>query len=144
MALSFFFLIKIYLSILWFQKYRIFLRKLNEGTLRNSNPFADETEALRRNMSVPSFIGSPSSSNHFAKVNSSSAIGTQASLPTESVQVMSSHKNLGIPQSHVEPVGHCVNLPKNAVPMPVQDISRFISSRKSKRIKMPKRGGELG
>ncbi|CAD6336275.1 unnamed protein product [Miscanthus lutarioriparius] len=112
-------------------KYRIFLRKLNEGTLRNSNPFADETEALRRNMSVPSFIGSPSSSNHFAKVNSSSAIGTQASLPTESVQVMSSHKNLGIPQSHVEPVGHCVNLPKNAVPMPVQDISRFISSGKS-------------
>jgi len=82
-------------------------------------------------MNVPSFIGSPSSSNHFAKMNSSSAIGTQASLPTESVQVMSSQRNLGIPQSNMEPVGHSVNLPKNAVPMPVQDISRFISSGKS-------------
>ena len=82
-------------------------------------------------MNVPSFIGSPSSSNHFAKMNSSSAIGTQASLPTESVQVMSSHKNLGIPQSHVEPVGHSVNLPKDDVPMPVQDISRFITFGKS-------------
>ncbi|XP_066377495.1 two-component response regulator ORR25-like isoform X2 [Miscanthus floridulus] len=113
------------------QKYRIYLRKLNEGTLRNSNPFADETEALWRNMNVPSFIGSPSSSNHFAKMNSLSANGTQASLPTESVQVMSSQRNLGIPQSNMEPVGHSVNLPKNAVPMPVQDISRFVSSGKS-------------
>ncbi|XP_021305574.1 two-component response regulator ORR25 [Sorghum bicolor] len=113
------------------QKYRIFLRKLREGTLKNSNPFADETEALRRNMSLPSFIGSPSSSNHCAKMNSSSAIGTQASLHTGSVQVMSSQKNLGIPQSNMEPVGHCVNLPKDGVPMAVQDISRFISSGKS-------------
>ena len=80
-------------------------------------------------MNVPSFIGSPSSSNHFAKMNSSSAIGTQASLPTESVQVMSSQ--LGIPPSNMEPVGHSVNLPKDVVPMPVQDISRFISSGKS-------------
>jgi two-component response regulator (ARR-B family) len=82
-------------------------------------------------MNVPSFIGSPNSSNHFAKMNSLSAIGTQASLPTESVQVMSSQKNLGIPQSNMEPVGHSVNLPKDVVPMPVQDISRFISSGKS-------------
>ncbi|CAD6336293.1 unnamed protein product [Miscanthus lutarioriparius] len=111
------------------QKYRIYLRKLNEGTLRNSNPFADETEALRRNMNVPSFIGSSSSSNHFAKMNSSSVIGTQASLPTESVQVMSSQ--LGIPPSNMEPVGHSVNLPKDVVPMPVQDISRFNTSGKS-------------
>jgi len=80
-------------------------------------------------MNVPSFIGSPSSSNHFAKMNSSSAIGTQASLPTESVQVMSSQ--LGIPPSNMEPVGHSVNLPKDVVPMPVQDISRFNTSGKS-------------
>jgi len=82
-------------------------------------------------MNVPSFIGSPSSSNHFAKMNSSFAIGTQASLPTKSVQVMSSQKNLGIPQSNMELVGHSVNLPKDVVLMPMQDISRFISSGKS-------------
>ncbi|KXG20364.1 hypothetical protein SORBI_3010G192200 [Sorghum bicolor] len=109
------------------QKYRIYLRKLSEGTLRNYNPFADETEALWRNKNVPFFIGSPSSSNHFAKMNSLSAIGTQALLPTESVQVMSSQKNLGIPQPNMKPVGHSIHLPKNVVPMPVQDINRFIS-----------------
>ncbi|CAD6336273.1 unnamed protein product [Miscanthus lutarioriparius] len=80
-------------------------QKAQRGTVRNSNPFADETEALWR--------------NHFAKMNSLSAIGTQASLPTESVQVMSSQKNMGIPQPNMEPVGQSVNLPKNVVPMPV-------------------------
>ncbi|KAL5652288.1 hypothetical protein ACJX0J_037746, partial [Zea mays] len=113
------------------QKYRIYLRKLGDGTLRSSSPFADETEAFRRNMNVPSFISSSSSSNHFAKMNSSSLIGTETLLPTESVYIMSPQKNLGISRSNMEPVSHGVNLPKDVIPMPVQDISRFISSGKS-------------
>ncbi|EES09342.1 two-component response regulator ORR24 [Sorghum bicolor] len=113
------------------QKYRIYLKKLGDGTLTNSNSFADETEALWRNMNVPSFIGSPSSSNHFAKMNSSSTIGAQTLLPTQSIHATSSHKNLGIPRLDMETVGHGVNLPKDVMPMPVQDISRFVSSGKS-------------
>ncbi|WVZ79401.1 hypothetical protein U9M48_026981 [Paspalum notatum var. saurae] len=120
------------------QKYRLYLRKLNDGSLKHPNPFDDETEARRsagtptNNMTVQecskhhpelgrygpssSFIGSPSSSNLFARMNSPFAVGTHTMLPTESVQLMSSQRNLGIPQQGMEPVGHRVNLPKVAVP----------------------------
>ncbi|KAJ1259913.1 hypothetical protein BS78_10G192100 [Paspalum vaginatum] len=122
------------------QKYRLYLKKLNDGSLKHPNPFDDETEAWRSagtptniNMTVPeyskhhpelgrygpssSFIGSPSSSTLFARMNSPSAVGTHTMVPTGSVQLMSSQRNLGIPQQGMEPVGHRVNLPKDAVPV---------------------------
>ncbi|KAL5661049.1 hypothetical protein ACJX0J_028174, partial [Zea mays] len=87
------------------QKYRIYLRKLIEGTLGNSNSFADETEALWRYLNVPSFITSPSSSNHFTNAGSSSAIRTQTLLPPQPpVHVMSSQKNLSTPRSDMPPL----------------------------------------
>ena len=49
-------------------------------------------------------------------------------LPTQSVQIMSSQRNLGIPQQDMEPLGQSVNLLKGTVPVPVQDVSRLISS----------------
>ncbi|OEL30944.1 Two-component response regulator ORR25 [Dichanthelium oligosanthes] len=133
------------------QKYRIYLKKLNEGKLKNSSPFVDEPKAWRNdwmpdnsNMNVPesskhhpelggyqsgpSFVGSLSSSNLFSRMNSPPAFGTRPFLPTQSVQVMSSQRNLGIPRQDMEPVYRGVNLPKVDVPELVQDLSRFISS----------------
>ncbi|RLN13657.1 two-component response regulator ORR25-like [Panicum miliaceum] len=102
------------------QKYRIYLEKLNEGTLKHSNPFVDEPQVwlggempansnmgapessqhhqeLGRHESLPSFVGISSSSNHFTRMNSPFEFGTNSVLPTQSVQHISSQRNLGIP-----------------------------------------------
>ncbi|CAL4935141.1 unnamed protein product [Urochloa decumbens] len=133
------------------QKYRIYLRKLSEGKLKNSDPLVDGPKAWQSNwvpdnsdMNVPesskfhselgtyqsaqSFVGSPSSSNLFARMNSPSAFGTNTFLPTQSIQLMSSQRNTGIPRQDMEPVGGGVNLLKVAVPVPAQDVGRLISS----------------
>ncbi|OEL30943.1 Two-component response regulator ORR25 [Dichanthelium oligosanthes] len=138
------------------QKYRTCLKKLKDGELKdgelkNTNPFIDEPKSwwrgwvpansntdvpgsskhhpeLGRYKSTPSFFGSPSSSNLFARMNSPSAFGTHSFLPTQSVEHMSSQRNLGIPRQDMEPVGHGINLAKGAVPVLVQDVSRFTSS----------------
>ncbi|RCV22163.1 hypothetical protein SETIT_4G198600v2 [Setaria italica] len=115
------------------QKYRIYLRKLSEGTLSHSNPFVDEPQAWLSDTTAnmngpnssqdhlelvqpsPSSIGTSSSSNGFARISCPSAFGTH---------------NL---QQDTEPVGNGVNLPTNVVPVsvPVQDVSRSIFSGRS-------------
>ncbi|XP_022681872.1 two-component response regulator ORR25 [Setaria italica] len=115
------------------QKYRIYLKKLSEGKLKNSSPFADGPKAWRcdsvpansntnvvessnhhpelgRYQSASYFVGSPSSSNVFARMNSPSAFGAYTFLPTQSVQLMSSQRNFGIPRQDAEPVSHGVNV----------------------------------
>ncbi|CAL5041699.1 unnamed protein product [Urochloa decumbens] len=71
------------------QKYRIYLKKLNEGTLRHSDPFVDEQQAwlsgtvpANGSMSVPA--------------QHQNSKGTCV-LPTQSDQHMSAQRNLGIP-----------------------------------------------
>ncbi|CAL4926583.1 unnamed protein product [Urochloa decumbens] len=133
------------------QKYRIYLRKLSEGKLKNFDPLVDGPKAWQinwvpanSNTNVPEsskfhpelgtyqstqpYVGSPSSSNLFARTNSPSAFGTNTFLPAESIQLMSSQRNLGIPRQDMEPVSSGVNMLKGAVPVPAQDVSRLISS----------------
>jgi len=85
------------------------MKKLNEGTLKNLNPFMDEPQAwlsgemsansnmgapessqhhqeLGRHKSSPSFVGTSSSSNYFGRMNSPFAFGTNSVLSTQSVQ----------------------------------------------------------
>ncbi|CAN6177538.1 unnamed protein product [Urochloa humidicola] len=115
------------------QKYRIYLRKVSEGKIKNPSPFADGPKAwggdwmpansdtdvaesskhhpeLGRYLSVPSFVASPSSSNLFARMNSPSVFGAHTFLPTQPVQLMSSQRNFGIPREDMGQVGHGVNL----------------------------------
>ncbi|PAN23299.1 hypothetical protein PAHAL_4G082500 [Panicum hallii] len=115
------------------QKYRIFLRKLSEGKVKKSSPFADGPKAWRSDwvpaysttniaesskhhrelgkyQSAPSFVASPSSSNPFARMNSPPAFGARTFLPTQSVQLVSSQRNACIPPQDKEPVGQGVNL----------------------------------
>ncbi|XP_062224523.1 two-component response regulator ORR24-like [Phragmites australis] len=130
------------------QKYRLGLKKLRLGTYRSSNPSADEPGTWRRDWNPAyinmngldgfkhhsehgihcpsaSFAGSSnSSSKPFARMNSPSAFGTHGLFPSQSVQLMSSQRNLGVPLKDMGPAGHGGNLLKDAV----QDASNFISS----------------
>ncbi|CAL5041933.1 unnamed protein product [Urochloa decumbens] len=115
------------------QKYRIYLRKVSEGKIKYPSPFADGPKAwgcdwmpvnsdtdvaesskhhpeLATYQSAPSFVASPSLSNLFARMNSPSAFGAHTFLPTQSVQLMSSQRNFGIPRENTGQVGHGVNL----------------------------------
>ncbi|KAG2607262.1 hypothetical protein PVAP13_4NG179900 [Panicum virgatum] len=115
------------------QKYRIFLRKLSEGKLKKSSPFADGPKAwhsdwvpansnmnvaessehypeLGRYQSAPSLVTSPRSSNLFASMNSPSVLGAHSFLPTQSVQLGSSQRNACIPRRDTDLAGHGVNL----------------------------------
>ncbi|KAG2612853.1 hypothetical protein PVAP13_4KG310700 [Panicum virgatum] len=140
------------------QKYRIFLRKLSEGKLNKSSPFADGHRAwcsdwvaessehhpeLGRYQSVPSFVASPSSSNPFARMNSPSALA-HTFLPTQSVQLVSSQRNACIPQRDMELVGHGVNLSGASQCFPSNPSSSFanipngVSLASSKRFPLPR------
>ncbi|XP_062232759.1 two-component response regulator ORR24-like [Phragmites australis] len=129
------------------QKYRIYLKRLSEGTVRHSNLFAGEPERNKWNpinmnglesfknhpehgryQPSASFAGSSNSRNPFARMNSPSAYGTHSLLPSQSVQLMSTQRNLGVPPKDMGPVGHGGNLLKDAVPRSQQDASKFISS----------------
>ncbi|CAL5054007.1 unnamed protein product [Urochloa decumbens] len=103
------------------QKYRIYLKKLNEGTLKHSDPFVDEQQAwlsgtvpanssmsvpaessqhqkeLGRHEAPPPLVGVSSSSNPCASLKSPFALGTHSVLPTQSDQHMSAQRNLDIP-----------------------------------------------
>ncbi|XP_062178401.1 two-component response regulator ORR25-like [Phragmites australis] len=129
------------------QKYRIYLKRFSEGTVRHSNLFAGEPEGYKWNPNdmnglqsfknhpehgryqpSPSFAGSSNSSNPFPMMNSPSAFGSGHDLlPTQSVQLMNSERNLGIHLKDMGPVGHGGNLLKDAVPGSQQDASKFIS-----------------
>lgn len=65
---------------------------------------------LGRYQSGSYFVGSSSSSNVFARMNSPSAFGAHTFLPTQSVQLMSSQRNLGIPRQDTELVNHGANV----------------------------------
>ncbi|KAJ1260123.1 hypothetical protein BS78_10G208000 [Paspalum vaginatum] len=136
------------------QKHRLYLKKLNDGTLKNWSPFTNGQQAwlsgrtsanshmsvaershhhqkLGRNEPSPSFAGASSSNNPFVRTNSQSAFGTHSAFPTRSIQIMCSQENMGIPlREGMEPVVRGVNLHDDTVPVPVplQEASRFISS----------------
>ncbi|XP_062227689.1 two-component response regulator ORR25-like isoform X1 [Phragmites australis] len=76
----------------------------------------------------PSFACSSNSSNPFTRMNSPSAFGMHSLLPTQSVQLMSTQRNLVIPLKDMGPVGHGGNLLKDAVPESQQDACEFTSS----------------
>ncbi|KAF8671852.1 hypothetical protein HU200_049850 [Digitaria exilis] len=96
------------------QKYRIYLRKLNDGmSIPESSQHQKE---LGRFEPPPPIVGASSSSDPFARMNSPSALGMHSVLPTQSAQHMSTQENLGIPlQQDTQPDAHGVNLPKDVV-----------------------------
>ncbi|CAN6193977.1 unnamed protein product [Urochloa humidicola] len=104
------------------QKYRLYLKKLNEGTLKHSNPSVNEQQQawliaslpansrmsasaessqhqkeLGRQEAPPPLVGDSSSSNPCSRMKSPFALGTHSVLPTQSDQHMSTQRNLGIP-----------------------------------------------
>ncbi|KAF8688795.1 hypothetical protein HU200_042122 [Digitaria exilis] len=109
------------------QKYRIHLRKkLSEGTLNRSSPFVDEPQACLSDHSAanvnvpesfqyhqelvqpsPNSVGGSSLSSTFARLSGPSVFGTHNFL-----------------QHDMGPVG----LPKDSVPVPVQDVSKLVYS----------------
>ncbi|KAL6603068.1 hypothetical protein ACP70R_043429 [Stipagrostis hirtigluma subsp. patula] len=110
------------------QKYRLYLRRLSLGSFRHSQPFVSTNmnilgtcnckhhSELGTCQPSPPFAGSLNTGNPFARLNSPSALGSgHGLLPTQSVQLVNSPRSLGI------------NI-NDAVPRPVQDSSKFISS----------------
>ncbi|RLM55640.1 hypothetical protein C2845_PM10G17390 [Panicum miliaceum] len=102
------------------QKYRIYLRKLSEGTLSHSNPFMDEPQA-------------PESSQHHAQLVQPSPSSVGASNSSNARMSYPSTFGMHNLQQDLVLVGNGVNLPKDVpvpvpVPVPVQDLGRFIYS----------------
>ncbi|XP_062191243.1 two-component response regulator ORR25-like [Phragmites australis] len=129
------------------QKYRLYLKKLSVDKFRRSNPFADEPEwnkgnpinmngleSFKHNLEHGryqpslSFAGSWNSSNPFARMNSPSVFGTHSLLPTKSVQLMSTQRNLCIPRNDMGSINHGGSLLKDGVPGSQQNARKFILS----------------
>ncbi|OEL22620.1 Two-component response regulator ORR24 [Dichanthelium oligosanthes] len=110
------------------QKYRLYLKKMNEGTLRHSNPFVDELQAWQ-SAHTPADKNAPASSqDHLELVHPApSSIGASSSSNAFSMMSCPSPFGMNNLQQDMELVGNGVNLPED-VPVPVQDVSRFISS----------------
>nr|CAB3468423.1 unnamed protein product [Digitaria exilis] len=97
------------------QKYRIYLKKLIEGKVSDSNRKINVSESskrlpeLNRYQSSPSFVGSPRSNNLSARMNSPPAFGAHTFLSTQSVQELS-HRNSSIAWQDMEQVGSGFNM----------------------------------
>nr|CAB3470871.1 unnamed protein product [Digitaria exilis] len=97
------------------QKYRIYLKKLIEGKVCDSNRKMNVSESskrlpeLDRYQSSPSFVGSPRSNSLSARMNSPPAFGAHTFLSTQSVQELS-HRNSSIARQDMEQVGSGFNM----------------------------------
>ncbi|KAK3134216.1 hypothetical protein QOZ80_6AG0546440 [Eleusine coracana subsp. coracana] len=130
------------------QKYRIYMKKISNGTFRSNSPFTDEAlwrqgnsinincqehfEHNQHGRYQPSlnFGASSNLSNPFAMMNSPAAFGTHSLLSTQSVQPMS-QRNLVIPLNGMGPVGFGGNMPQIVVPRSQQGLSNFTSAQSS-------------
>ncbi|CAD6270286.1 unnamed protein product [Miscanthus lutarioriparius] len=139
------------------QKYRIYLRKLGDGTLKNSNPFAVETEALRRNMCVPSFIGSPSSSNHssfrscssYASILRGMILGSSKGIPFEDIAnddmlAPSGHLPLQSPELVKQPSVQLQSCSAGRFNEVAREVHQFSGPSNSWKVVVPSRFSDLG
>ncbi|OQU78916.1 hypothetical protein SORBI_3008G071200 [Sorghum bicolor] len=139
------------------QKYRIYLRKLGDGKLRNSNPFADETEALRGNMYGPTFIGSPRSRNHslprscssYASILRGKILGSSRGIPYEDIAngdilAPSGHLPLQSPELVKQPSVQLQSCSAGQFNEVAREVHQFAGPSNSWKADVPSRFSDLG